>query len=68
MLLALQNWRIRNCVHVYLSASDSNAPSKEQNGDVLQLLMETIDIGKRDSVLSKIIMESTISESLLAKM
>ena len=64
----VENWHMRNCVHVYSSDSSLNAPSNEQNGGVLQLLMETIDIGKRDSVLSKIIMESTISESLLAKM
>ena len=42
------------CVQVYSSSSSSYAPSNEQNDDVLRLLIETNNIGKRDSVLSKI--------------
>ena len=38
----------------YSSSSSLNAPSNDQDGDVLRLLMETNNSGKRDLVLSKI--------------
>ena len=38
-----------------LSSQGPNVQSNKQNGDNLWLLMETNGIGKRDSVLSKII-------------
>ena len=49
------------------SCAVPNIQSNKQNGDDLWLLMETNGIGKRDSVLSKIIMENTIFESFLSK-
>ena len=54
---------------MYSSCAVSNVQSNKQNGDDLWLLMETNGIGKRDSVLSKIIviMEHTMFESFLSK-
>ena len=55
---------------MYLSCAVPNVQSNKQNGDVLWLRMETNGVGKRDSVLSKIIkiiMENTIFESFLPK-
>ena len=54
---------------MYSSCAVPNVQSNKQNGDDLWLLMETNGIGKRDSVLSKIIviMENTILESFLSK-
>ena len=40
---------------MYSSCAVPNGQSNKQNGDNLWLLMETNGIGKRDSVLSKII-------------
>ena len=40
---------------MYSSCAVPNVQSNKQNGDDLWLLMETNGIGKRDSVLSKII-------------
>ena len=52
MLLGLETGA---CVQGYSNSSSSNAPSNEQDGDVLRLLIKTNNTGKRDSVLSKII-------------
>ena len=43
------------CAQKYSSYAVPNVQGNKQKGDVLWLLMETNGIGKRDSVLSKII-------------
>ena len=45
----------RPCVQMYSSCAVRNIQRNKQNGDDLWLLMGTNGIGKRDSVLSKII-------------
>ena len=45
----------RRCMQMYSSCAVPNVQSNKQNGDDLRLLMEINGIGKRDSVLSKII-------------
>ena len=48
-------WKLAHVHKVTLESSSSlNAPSNDQHGDILRLLMETNNSGKRDLVLSKI--------------
>ena len=54
-LLGLLGLYVRACVQMYSSCAVPIVQSNKQNGDDLWLLMETNGIGKRDSVLSKII-------------